>query len=67
MTTEQTHQHLHDVYKHLRHASTADRPEEIRERLRWAQVAWERHTEANGGQKMVEADSARPDTQSITH
>jgi len=42
-TTDQQHQHLHEVHEHLRHASTSDSPEEIRERLRRAELALQRH------------------------
>lgn len=46
-TVEQ--QHLHEVHEHLRHATTSDSPEEIRERLRRAELALQRHErEANG-------------------
>jgi len=41
--TDQQHQHLHEVHEHLRHASTSDSPEEIRERLRRAELALQRH------------------------
>ena len=40
---DQQHQHLHEVHEHLRHASTSDSPEEIRERLRRAELALQRH------------------------
>ena len=46
-TLEQQHQHLHDVHEHLRHASTADSPEEIRERMRRAELALQRHEQQN--------------------
>ncbi len=42
-TIEQQHQHLHEVHEHLRHASTSDSAEEIRERLRRAELALQRH------------------------
>lgn len=42
-TPDQQHQHLHEVHEHLRHASTSDSPEEIRERLRRAELALQRH------------------------
>ncbi len=42
-TTSQQHQHLHEVHEHLRHASTSDSPEEIREQLRRAELALQRH------------------------
>ena len=41
-TLDQQHKHLKEVYVHLRHASTSDTPEEIRERLRRTEVAMER-------------------------
>ena len=43
LTAEQQHQHLHEVHEHLRYASTSDSPEEIRERLRRAELALQRH------------------------
>jgi hypothetical protein len=43
LTVDQQHQHLHEVHEHLRHASTSDSPEEIRERLRRAEFALQRH------------------------
>ncbi len=42
-TTEQQQKHLHEVHEHLQHASTSDSPEEIRERLRRAELALQRH------------------------
>lgn len=42
-TLEQKHQHLKEVHEHLRHASTSDSSEEIRERLRRAELALQRH------------------------
>lgn len=42
-TPEQQHKHLHEVHEHLQHASTSDSPEEIRERLRRAELALQRH------------------------
>ena len=42
-TPNQQHQHLHEVHEHLRHASTSDSPEEIRERLRRAELVLQRH------------------------
>ena len=42
-TLEQKHQHLQEVHTHLRHASTSDSTEEIRERLRRAELALQRH------------------------
>lgn len=40
---EQQHKHLHEVHEHLRHASTTDSAEEIRERMRRAELALQRH------------------------
>ena len=48
-TTEQQHQHLHEVHEHLRHASTSDSAEEIRERLRRAELALQRHEQHQSG------------------
>jgi hypothetical protein len=42
-TVETQHKHLHEVHEHLQHASTADSPEEIRERMRRAELALQRH------------------------
>jgi len=42
-TVEQQHQHLKEVHEHLRQASTSDDSEEIRERLRRAELALQRH------------------------
>ncbi len=42
-TVEQQHLHLKDVHKHLRHASTSDSPDEIRERLRRQELALQRY------------------------
>jgi len=42
-TIEQQHQHLREVHEHLKYASTSDAPEEIRERLRRAEIALQRH------------------------
>ncbi len=42
-TVEQQHTHLKEVHDHLRHASTSDDAEEIRERLRRAELALQRH------------------------
>ena len=42
-TLDQQHQHLKEVHEHLRHASTSDNAEEIRERLRRAELALQRH------------------------
>ena len=42
-TLDQQHQHLKEVHEHLRYASTSDNAEEIRERLRRAEIALQRH------------------------
>ena len=42
-TIEQQQQHLKEVHEHLRYASTSDSAEEIRERLRRAELALQRH------------------------
>lgn len=42
-SVDQQHQHLKEVHEHLRHASTTDAPEEIRERMRRAELALQRH------------------------
>lgn len=42
-SVEEQHRHLHEVHEHLRHASTADAPDEIRERMRRAELALQRH------------------------
>ena len=42
-TLEQQHQHLKEVHEHLRYASTSDNADEIRERLRRAELALQRH------------------------
>jgi hypothetical protein len=42
-TLDQQHQHLKEVHEHLRHAATSDSAEEIRERLRRAELALQRH------------------------
>lgn len=42
-TLEQQHTHLKEVHEHLRHASTSDNADEIRERLRRAELALQRH------------------------
>lgn len=44
-TLEQQHQHLREVHEHLQHAATSDAPEEIRERMRRAELALKRHDE----------------------
>ncbi len=48
-TLDQQHQHLREVHEHLRHASTADAPEEIRERMRRAEMALQRHEQRPSG------------------
>ena len=40
---EQQRQHLKEVHEHLRYAATTDAPEEIRERMRRAELALQRH------------------------
>jgi hypothetical protein len=40
--TEQHQEHLHEVHERLRHESTAHSPEEIRQRLRRAELALQR-------------------------
>ncbi len=45
-TLEQQHQHLKEVHEHLRHASTSDNADEIRERLRRAELALQRHEQS---------------------
>lgn len=47
-TVEQQRQHLKEVHEHLRHASTTDNAEEIRERLRRAELALQRHEQQSG-------------------
>ena len=42
-TVEQQHQHLKEVHEHLRHASTSENADEIRERLRHTELALQRH------------------------
>lgn len=42
-TADQQHEHLREVHEHLRHAATSDAPDEIRERLRRAELALQRH------------------------
>ncbi|MGI4791172.1 MAG: hypothetical protein ACRYFS_20275 [Janthinobacterium lividum] len=46
-TLDQQHQHLKEVHEHLRHASTSDNADEIRERLRRAELALQRHENAD--------------------
>ncbi len=45
-TLEQQHSHLKEVHEHLRHASTSDNADEIRERLRRAELALQRHEQS---------------------
>ena len=45
-TVEQQHSHLKEVHEHLRHASTSDNAEEIRERLRRVEIALQRHEQS---------------------
>ncbi len=45
-TLEQQHTHLKEVHEHLRHASTSDNADEIRERLRRAELALQRHEQS---------------------
>ena len=45
-TLDQQRQHLKEVHEHLRHASTSDNAEEIRERLRRAELALQRHEQS---------------------
>ncbi len=47
-SAEQQHRRLHEVHEHLRHAATSDSPEEIRERLRRAELALQRHEQQPG-------------------
>ena len=47
-TVEQQRRHLKEVHEHLRHASTSDNAEEIRERLRRAELALQRHEQQSG-------------------
>jgi hypothetical protein len=42
-TLEQQREHLKEVHEHLRHAATSDTPDEIRERMRRAELALQRH------------------------
>lgn len=50
-TLEQQHQHLREVHEHLRYASTSDNAEEIRERLRRAELALQRHEQQSGASR----------------
>lgn len=47
----QQQEHLKEVHEHLRHASTSDSPEEIRERLRRAELALVRHEQQSSSQQ----------------
>ncbi len=47
-TVEQQRQHLKEVHEYLRHASTSDNADEIRERLRRAELALQRHEQQSG-------------------
>ncbi len=49
-TADQQRQHLKEVHEHLRHASTSDDADEIRERLRRAELALQHH-EQQGASK----------------
>lgn len=55
-TIEEQHQHLREVHEHLKYASTSDAPEEIRERLRRAELALQRH------EQQGQAQSQQPQT-----
>ncbi len=50
-TVTQQQEHLKEVHEHLRHASTSDSPEEIRERLRRAELALTRHEQQSTSQQ----------------
>ena len=50
-TVAQQHEHLKEVHEHLRHASTSDNAEEIRERLRRAEIALQRHEQQGSSQQ----------------
>lgn len=45
-TVDQQHTHLKEAHAHLRHASTSDNAEEIRERLRRAEIALQRREQS---------------------
>ncbi len=49
-TIEEQHQHLREVHEHLKYASTSDAPDEIRERLRRAELALQRHEQQGQAQ-----------------
>lgn len=48
-TIDQQHKHLREVHEHLRYAATSDSSEEIRERLRRAELALQRHEQQKSG------------------
>lgn len=50
-TLDQQHQHLKEVHEHLQHASTSDTPEEIRERMRRAEIALQRHEQQSNASR----------------
>lgn len=50
-TVEQQHRHLKEVHEHLRHASTSENADEIRERLRRAELALQRHEQQSGASR----------------
>lgn len=50
-SADQQQEHLREVHEHLRHASTTDSPDEIRERLRRAELALQRHEQQAGSSK----------------
>lgn len=50
-TLDQQHQHLKEVHEHLQHASTSEAPEEIRERMRRAELALQRHEQQSNASR----------------
>jgi len=50
-TLDQQHQHLHEVHEHLQHASTSDSADEIRQRMRRAELALQRHEQQSGASR----------------
>ncbi len=50
-TLEQQHRHLKEVHEHLQYASTADAPDEIRERMRRAEIALQRHEQSGNASR----------------
>ena len=50
-TIEQQHLHLKEVHEHLRYASTSDSADEIRERLRRAELALQRHEQQSNSSR----------------